>query len=193
MQSNWLLSLIALFSLSAKAQVPDTVFMSAKPKFENLSDYRTDTIIFHSDMERNILIGTTFLPYSENQMYARAYGLQLKKMEKSDCQKDEEFSYKYRDKYNAIVLKDTSLVVDLNIYENCCYDFICDIAIDKMEDGSHVLNLIYYGYGVHCACDCCFGLVYHFKLGAYGRKSDFEAVKYVMINGDKKTLRAIRD
>lgn len=147
--------------------------------------YATDTVIFNSEMVRNYLIGTTIIPWTQNQMYAKGWGLNFKKVSKSDCQNSGEEIYRMEDKIVSISETDSSFIIDLNIVDNCCYDFLCDISVDS----SGTLNLIYSGYGSHCGCECCFGITYHIEKMF---KSDLGEIKGIMLNGDAKTRKEIK-
>lgn len=168
----------------------DTVFIKHDKDWtsDNLN-YVTDTLIFKSGMGRNILIGTSILSSSKNQFSAKwEYGLYFSKVTKTDCEKSAEQYLEeggiIQNKINSIITSDSALIIDINIFDNCCYDFLCDISI---VDGS-TINLISNGYGTHCDCDCCYGLTYYLtKL----KSPDYKKMKSVMINGDRKTMKKI--
>jgi hypothetical protein len=175
-----------LFSTVAFAQSPDTVFIRQDHNFDDSLIYATDTIIFESGMRKQILIGTTILPGTHNQMGARGSGLYLQKVSKSDCQQDvTEYGGGILDKINSISVSDSTMTIDINIYDNCCYEFLCDISVDS----TGTLNLIYYGYGTYCSCDCCFGLTFHF---IKEKSPDYSDIKAVMINDNRKTIKQIK-
>lgn len=154
--------------------------------FDDTLIYATDTIIFESGMRKQILIGTTILPGTHNQMGAIGSGLYLQKVTKSDYQQDvTEFGGGMNDKVNSIFMTDTTLTVDITIYDNCCYEFLCDIAVDSVG----TLNLIYYGYGSYCACTCCFGLIFHFTRE---KSPDYTDINAVLINDNRKTIKQIK-
>ncbi|MHB1278703.1 MAG: hypothetical protein ACYC1Q_09905 [Bacteroidia bacterium] len=136
-------------------------------------------------MRRHFLSGTTILPWTGNQQNAKGYGLYFDKITKSDCQSNAGKYYPPEDKINTIIQSDTDLVIDINIGANCCHDFLCDIEVDSLG----TLNLIHHGYGTYCACECCFGLVYHFNVMKY---KDIREIKFVMINGDRKTIKPLK-
>lgn len=161
----------------------DTVFIRGNVgKYDSLY-YATDTVIFPSVMQRHILAGTTVLPWTHNQQHAKGYGLWFAGVSKSDCKEDRN-DFPVPDRINSVVATDSSLTIDINITDNCCYDFLCDISVDS----TGTLNLIYYGYGTYCACDCCFGLTYNIAVLKF---EDYDEVKAVMINGDRRTLKMI--
>lgn len=163
----------------------DTLFITQPIYLENDSlTYETDTLFFHPGSTKNILINTAILTWTQNQVNAMGSGLIFQNVTKSDCQSQGFEEGIGEQKINSIIETDSTIVVDINIYENCCYEFLCDIAVDSVG----TLNLIYYGYGHFCACGCCFGLVYHFTKE---KGSDYREIKGVMINGDKTTYKKI--
>jgi hypothetical protein len=117
-------------------------------------------------------------------MMARGYGLYLNKVTKSNCQGNANEKWS-PDKINSVINTDSTLTVDINITDNCCYEFLCDNSVDS----TGTLNLIYYGYGTYCACDCCFGLTFHFvKI----KSPDYSDIKAIMINDNRKTIKPIK-
>lgn len=179
-----LLTSILLLTITL-AQSPDTVFIRQDHTFDDTLIYVTDTIVFESGMRKKILIGTTILPWTHNQMGARGSGLYLQKVTKSDCQQDvTEYGGGMQDKINSIINTDSSMTIDINIYDNCCYEFLCDISMDSIG----TLNLIYYGYGTYCSCDCCFGLTFHFNKE---KSPEYTEIKTIMINDNRKTIMQI--
>lgn len=185
MRKAIILFLISICFLDIYGQ-QDTVFIRQN---ENVATdsliYVTDTIVFPSSMTRNFLMGTTVLPNTQNQLQAYGFGLYFDSVSKSGCQKSGRAAYMAIDKINYIVKTDSTLKIDINIYDNCCYDFICDISVDSLG----VLNLIYYGYGTNCACNCCFGLKYNFSIMTY---SSYPEIIGVMLNRNKKTYKKIK-
>lgn len=192
MKFNIFISVFFLFStncftqIKSEAEYQDTVFIRYnKDGTGNKLKYTTDTIIYESSLTRNMLIGTTILPLTYNQITAQEYGLYLTKVSKSNCKKDVTiYGGKLLDHINSITKTDSSLIIDFNIYDNCCYDFLCDISIDSTGN----LNLIYNGYGPYCSCDCCFGLIYAFKRE---KGNEIREIKSVLLNGNKKTLKLL--
>lgn len=165
----------------------DTVFIKYNKDWsDDKINYVTDTVIFETGMRRHILTGTAILPSTSNQTGAKEYGLDFVKIKKSDCQKDvTEFGGELQSHINSILTTDSTLTIDINIYDNCCYDFLCDISVDTLG----TLNLITYGYGTYCSCDCCFGLTYHLTVM---KDKDIPEIKSVMINNNRKTLKPIK-
>ena len=167
-----------------KAQV-DTVFMRFNAGGWDSLHYVTDTLIFPSPNGHHILKGTTVLPWTGNQENAKAYSLYLANIIRSDCPKTSGDQYMEHGLINSITLTDTSLVVDIKIFENCCYDFLADVSVDT----AGIINLIYHGYGSFCFCQCCFGLTYYFQRVDY---PDVEEISAVIINGDQRTRKELR-
>ena len=165
----------------------DTVFIKAdKDWSDDTLTYAIDTIIFETGRGRPILIGTTVLPWTQNQQGAKNYGVYFDKVIKSDCQKEvTEYGGEIENHINSITTTDTTLTIDFNIFENCCYSFLCDISVDSTA----TLNLIYTGYGTWCFCDCCFGLTYHLTIM---KGIDIPKIKAVMIMGNRKTLKEVK-
>ncbi len=114
-----LLTSVFFFS-TALAQSPDTVFIRQDHNYDDTLIYVTDTVIFESGMTKSILMGTTILPSTHNQMMARGYGLYFSKVTKSDCQRNSNEKWN-PDKINSITTTDSTLTVDINIIDNCCY------------------------------------------------------------------------
>ncbi len=185
MSKTVILIALILFSLDISAQ-QDTVFMrhSQDWPYDTLT-YVTDTVVFPTGMMRHILIGTSILSWTNNQQNAKGFGIYFDKVTKSDCQSDGPEVYRSKDKINSIISTDSTLMVDINVYDNCCFDFLCDIAVDS----TGTLDLIYYGYGTSCSCLCCFGLKFDFSKMNY---VEYVKLKGVMLNGDRKTLKPIR-
>jgi hypothetical protein len=136
-------------------------------------------------MIRHILKGTTILPYTSNQQNAKGYGFYFEKVNLSNCQRNGlEYENRIQEHVNYIIQTDSTLIIDFNFYDNCCYSFLCDISV---VDES-ILNLIYTGYGTYCDCDCCYGLNYRISLI---KDENFSKIKYLMINGNSKTKKRI--
>jgi hypothetical protein len=187
MKQVTVLMVIIISGLNAYCQ-EDTVFIKhAKDWTSDTLVYVTDTVLFSSGMVRHILTGTTVLPETHNQVLCKGYGLYLKKVTKSDCQGSEDWLYKSEEKINSIEITDSTITVDINIKDNCCYDFLCEIVVDENK----TLNLIYQGYGSYCACDCdcCFGLTYHIKKVL---TDHYPQVTAVMLEGKQETLTEIK-
>ena len=164
----------------------DTIFI--KHNADWTSDkivYTTDTVVFETGMRRHYLLGSTILPWTHNQQIAKGYGIYLNKITKPKCIEDATMEGFGIDSIKSIIKTDSTIVVNLNIFENCCYSFLADISIvDKS-----IINLIYYGYGTYCDCDCRILMTYEMKTENY---QDFKNIKSVMINGNRKTIKKIK-
>lgn len=149
--------------------------------------YETDTVINEGIFGREILAGTTVLPMSRNNIGAMAHGFTLTKIDFAPCKNRGREIVRLRDTEVISVFKtDTSWTADLKVIDNCCYDFLCEINIKN----DSILDFIYTGYGDHCGCNCCFGLVYEIKLEDYS-KDDIAKVTHTMLNGRKSTIKKI--
>jgi hypothetical protein len=176
--------MILLFIVPAFAQ--DTVFVRYNKEWSDEVKYTTDTLIFGSPMQRDMLIGTTLVP-SGRKYSLMPYGLQPQKVEFAPCDGAGEYSGDM-DRVEDITFKDSTLTVRLKIHDNCCYSFLCEATADyDTKDG--IINLTYTGYVTHCSCNCCFGLTYVFH---YEKVTDTIPIEGVMINGNKKTLKKIK-
>jgi len=167
----------------------DTVFIKYNnDKFIEKPNYITDTVVFETPNARQILYGTTILPWTYNQQVAKGYGFFLRKIVLTPCKQklqpilnEDEFK---PDLNQVLSVKrtDTLWTIETKINENCCHSFLCDI---KIVDDS-IIDLIYYSYGAtYCDCNCCFGMTYNIEKMNF---EDNKKVKYVMINGDRKTI-----
>jgi len=188
------ISTFILFTISSYGQegidltkYQDTVFIKHNKDWtSDKIHYVTDTVIFQTGMRRNILTGTTILPVASNTWASSEYGLFFYKVTKTDCQKDiNEYDGSIKNHINSVLMTDSSLIVDFNIYDNCCYDFLCNISVDS----TGVLDLIYTGYGTYCSCDCCFGLTYYFRVK---KGKDILVIKSVMLNGNRDSMKPIK-
>lgn len=160
----------------------DTLFIRhSLPAFDSLI-YTTDSIVFRSQMANHYLVGTTILPNTNNRMMAMHYGMYLNGVRITACEGEAEaYGDDAFNKVEAVRTTDTSMVIDLKIFDNCCFDFLCDAIVDS----TGTLDLLFTGYGTYCSCDCCFGLTYLFEIRF---DEDTPPIKQVMINGDRSTL-----
>lgn len=180
----FLILLAAIHSIPAYAQEPDTLFL----RYNHSEDYdtliyKTDTVVYSSSMQRNFLIGTTVLPNTPRALTARAHGFYLASVTKASCPNGG-LGFN-ADRINSVMETDSTLTVDITIGANCCYDFLCDVSVDKQG----TLNLHFQGYGVNCACLCCFGLTFYFEKE---KEFYYEKSKAVMIAGNPKTRRLLK-
>ena len=160
----------------------DTVFIKYnKDRFGEIPNYKTDTIIFDTPNARQILYGTTVLPWTQNQQIAKGYGLYLDSVSITPCREDFE---KILDMKNQVIavnrLKD-NLIIQINYWGNCCHSFLCDLKVKN----DTILNLIIHGYGAtYCSCDCCFGLTYYLTTM---KGDEFNKLKHITIKTNDTT------
>lgn len=162
----------------------DTVFIKFNnDKFEEKLNYKTDTVIFDTPNSRQILYGTTVLPWTNGQQFAKNFGLLLETATITECK---ETGKPTGNEVVNIAETDTSLSIELKIFGNCCHSFLCDLEI--VNDS--IVNLKYYGYGAtYCSCDCCYGLTYNIEKWNF---EDYKFLKSVMINGDTQTIKKLK-
>ena len=93
-------------------------------------------------------------------------------------------------KISEVQQSDSTLIFRICIENNCCKSYLAEIEIT--EDS--ILNMIYHDYGYICMCNCNFCLDYKISYSPYEvrkmskwKQSD-AALKYAMINGDRRTL-----
>lgn len=173
--------LITISNIALSQQ--DTVFIKYNTNWDSDSmSYTQDTIFFEAPTVRNYLMGTTVLP-GYSKYITMGYGLELIKIEKSNCQDHSEKIYKEKDKINSIIRTDSTLIIDVNIISNCCFDFLCEPEIID----ENTLNLKYTGYGSLCGCNCCFGLVFHFNL--WRNSEDLKKIKFIAIGNEPTSIQ----
>jgi hypothetical protein len=161
----------------------DTVFI--KRHGHNLGDntYKIDTLIFSSELPTHyVLCGTMKIPRYD---WIGECGLYFNTVESTPCNHQiGEGDSILKDEISVITLTDSTLNIEANIHDNCCFSFLCDAK----EENDSILNLTYIGYGVNCSCDCCFGLTYKFNI-TKGFPKNCNYLKGVELNSDRKTLK----
>ncbi len=180
------LAFLSPLFLSAQS---DTIFIRRnQASHDEPIHYATDTIIFGYP-ETPVLAGTTMLPNSAGGMQVYGFGIYFSGLSGSDCSSHGEH-VEDPEEVLSTELVDSQLIINCRIVANCCHYFLGDVSIE--EDS--ILNLVYYGYGSgYCACACCFGLTYTFGvLDDEWDRENFQKMKYIMINGDRKTLREVK-
>lgn len=180
------IAILILCPVLLSAQKDTTFITYDKNPIDDTLIYTTDTLLNDDAFGRAILYGTTVLPMSRNNISAIGHGFTLTKVEGTPCKQSREPVRLSDSKIISIEKNDSLWVIQTSIVENCCYDFLCELAIDS----DSILNLVYTGYGDHCGCNCCFGITYTIKIDDYG---DVDKVKYLLLNGDKKSLTRIQD
>jgi hypothetical protein len=177
--------LFILFFSSCFAQQDTIVILY--PKNPELMDIReNDTLFIQSPMDGQILFGTMALPLTSSQTALWSYsGLRLESMVGSDCNNHDEDKMS-SDKIESVRKNDSTWIFSIQITSNCCHKFLGDASLEK----DSIINLSFIGYGGVCACNCCFGLTYTFSKE---NEAYFQDYKWVMINGDERTLFRIKD
>jgi hypothetical protein len=154
-----------------------------KDKFEEKPSYKTDTIVFDTPNARQILYGTTVLPWTSSQQMAKNFGISLLSVQSSDCKHSGKPTL---NEVVSIAETDTTLIIEINIWGNCCHSFLCDLEI--VDDST--INLKYHGYGAtYCSCECCYSLTFNLEKW---KIHENKLLKNVMINSDKRTITALK-
>ena len=161
----------------------DTVFIRYDSNgFDTLTNYKTDTLLYENANFRKVLTGTTALHGTKNQASLWAYGLQLSSVSFTKHKTIREGNTFIK----SIIQSDTTLVIKTNIYENCCFSFLCDALIDS----SGTLNLIYYDYGGICSCYSKSTLTYYFKK-RYNMSGPKKEINSIVLNNKSKTRKLL--
>jgi hypothetical protein len=124
----------------------------------------------------SLLVGTTFLPYSNKMIGLLNKGLEpisLEIIENCDDSWDHESDKDYP-KFIASNRTATTLSIDVTIIANCCHNFLGEAEI--MGD---TLNLMYTSYGGFCGCECPFTLRYTFDTTL---ETEYQVLRFVTIN-----------
>lgn len=178
-------AILTLLSLKIHGQ-SDTIFIkSDTQKSVDKRIYKTDTILVETSRVDHILIGTTILPWTNNQQHAKGFGINLEKVKLIHHNIEPAHAQNEKIKVNSINNSPDDVIIDINVVDDCGFSFLCDIAIVD----STILNVIYYGYGSTYNNSCSFGLTYFIKKESYPA---FFKLKFVMINGKRKTLQALK-
>lgn len=168
------------FNLSAQQ---DTVLIARSNTLSG-NEPTVDTFLFDSPMLGQVLIGTCILPSTGGQIMSWGRGVSFDKVTKTDCMNHGDEVYSQESRINDFTITDSSLIVDMTLIDNCCYEFLCDIELG--DDG--ILHLNYTGYGSFCGCLCCFGVQYHLTLD---KSIEDYNLKGIMLGNDPKTLRKL--
>tara|TARA_B100000809_G_scaffold262247_1_gene312811 strand:- start:154 stop:702 length:549 start_codon:yes stop_codon:yes gene_type:complete len=152
--------LILLTSLTGYSQkeIQDSVFIK---KYETDSTFTIDTLTIPVRGYDQILVGTTFLPYSDNTVNLLNNGLFPKNfsiLEECDGELDKHQIDNYP-KIDSSNFNEKMISIDVSISSNCCHNFLGDAEITNNS-----LNLYYTGYGSFCSCTCLFKLRYTFDI-----------------------------
>jgi len=178
-----LILIIGIFQLNLSyAQVAenDTIFIKKSVHPEKTE---IDTLIVKggiSPVQTQILIGTTFLPYSNKMIRLLNNGLSPISLEIiEECDNTiHPREFKEYPKFRMIKRDSITLTIEVSIIANCCHNFLGEAEVI----GKDTLNLVYTPYGGFCSCSCCFTLQYVFDTTM---EEHYQILKYVTINGSE--------
>ncbi|WMJ75403.1 hypothetical protein RCC89_19890 [Cytophagaceae bacterium ABcell3] len=158
----------------------DTVFVK---RSVSDSEFEIDTLYIPGGRStKQVLAGTTFLPYSEKMIKLLNNGLSPINLEiLNECDNSgKPDTFNNYPIFNNIIRDKDDLIIDVTVVANCCHNFLGEAEVI----GSDTLNLIYTSYGGFCSCDCCFTLRYKFDTSM---EEHYQILKNVTINSSKKT------
>ena len=172
--------------------VYDTIMISHKEYINEKLQLVTDTIISQPFAGVNYLVGTTFLKGTYNQIMAlEDYGISFEKIERGNfiSANDIEDVEDFKEEITSIEIFDTLLKIKFNYWRNSLHDLLCDFEITDDK----ILNLTYFGYGSFGFGDIYTFLTCFIRINKKYAEKDFSDIKYVMLNGDKETLRKLEN
>lgn len=175
-----LTGIFQLNSLNGQTTENDTVFVKKTVHTETTV---IDTIIIPggiSPAQPQILIRTTFLPYTNKMIGLLNNGLSPIRLEIiHGCDKaTDPKTFKDYPKFIGISRDSNLLTIDVSVIANCCHNFLGEAEVV----GSDTLNLVYTSYGGFCSCECCFTLSYKFDTTM---EEYYRILKYATINDHK--------
>lgn len=128
---------------------------------------------------QDVLVGTTFLPYSYKMISLLNQGLEpisLEILERCDRSEGVDTTMLADDaKIIEIRRQDNTLTIDLAIMANCCHHFL-----GEAEISNDTLKLFYTSYGGFCGCTCLFKLRYVFDTTL---ELEYQLLHYVAVEG----------
>jgi len=155
----------------------DTIFIKKTVHTEKIE---IDTLIIKggiSPAETKVLIGTTFLPYSNKMIGLLNKGIEpisLNVVEECNQSVDPELFVNYP-QFIKVERDSNELTIDVSVIANCCHEFLGEAEV--LNDDT--LNLIYTSYGGFCTCSCVFTLRFIFNTEM---ESNYNILKFVKIN-----------
>ena len=158
----------------------DTVFIKKSVHTEKTE---IDTIVIRggiSPVQPQVLIGTTFLPFSKKMIGLLNCGLSpisLVLIQGCDNSIDPRM-FKDYPIFREISRDSTTLTIEVSVIENCCHNFLGEAEVK----GKDTINLVYTSYGGFCSCECCFTLRFKFDTTM---EEYYQILKYVTVNGSK--------
>ena len=161
----------------------DTIWISKQKDWRAYTfQFDWDTVYFISDQISCPLQGTIKIPWSKNQEFVRDAGLKFLGIESSECSSKGEPVDHIPEEISSIKRLGDELRITAKVKGNCCYDFICDVGIIDNQ----TLNLIYYGYGNICGCNCCYSIIYRFKIED---NEKFDSIGKVVLNSNLEIVK----
>ena len=161
---------------NAQTNNPDTVFIKRDLGEKELL---IDTLYLPGGRSfAPVLVGTTFLPYSEKMIGLLNNGLSPISLEIVDGCDNSLTKNDFKDYpvFREIRRDSSVLTIEVSVIANCCDYFLGEAEVI----GEDTLNLIYTTYGAFCSCSCCFTLRY--KLDT-SMESYYQILQHVTING----------
>ena len=156
----------------------DTVFVK---RTVGVNEFEIDTLFIPSGRSsKQVLAGTTFLPYSDKMIGLLNNGLSptsLEVVEECDRSVDPRTFDDYP-KFLNVWRGKNELTIDVSVVANCCHNFLGEAEVV----GSDTLNLVYTSYGGFCSCNCCFTLRYKFNTKM---EANYQILKFVTINSNE--------
>ena len=158
----------------------DTVFVK---RIVHTEITEIDTMIIKggiSPAQPEVLIGTTFLPYTSKMIGLLNEGLSPISLELvNDCDNSiGRESFKDYPVFKEIKRDSTVLTIEVSVIANCCHNFLGEAEVA----GKDTLNLVYTSYGGFCSCSCCFTLRNKFDTSM---EEYYNILNYVTINGSR--------
>ncbi len=173
-QIAMILLLFVSFEIVSQNKQMDSVFIK-----KSISEYQfeVDTQLVSSVSFQNVLVGTTFLPYSEKMISLLNNGLAPIRFSKVDeCNKEIlPTEFKEYPQYNMIERGKNTLTIEVKVIANCCHNFLGEAEVIEKD----ILRLSYTSYGGFCSCDCCYTLRYEFDTTM---EETYQTLKTVTLN-----------
>lgn len=145
--------------------------------FDDENRVIVDTFYRQHTLGLHVLVESTMLPQTRNQLNARGVGLWNGKLHVEECVNTRTDGK--RDKFLEISENDTTLNIKWQVIDNCCFSFLGDFEVAN----DSTLNCIYQSYGTtHCACNCEYKVTYQLNKQT-GYEENYEKIKYISLNG----------
>ena len=172
------LCVLQMIAVQCQSTELDTVFVK---RTVGVNEFELDTLFIPSGRSsKQVLAGTTFLPYSDKMIGLLNNGLSpisLEVVEECDRSVDPRTFDDYP-KFLNVWRGKNELTIDVSVVANCCHNFLGEAEVV----GSDTLNLVYTAYGGFCSCNCCFTLRYKFNTKM---EANYQILKFVTINSNE--------